>query len=130
MALNAQDTYANWQAVQANADWWSPTLNNVFNVETLKTMALLPAIKIVQFYVNNPTQDSRTRVAWHTAIAPLYEGGNVPNFVWQSPLVLYPNSNLAFVSQPLSFSFLSRHFSCYFKFSLLLYVAARTSSGP
>ena len=71
MALNAQDTYANWQAVQANSDWWSPTLNNVFNVETLKTMALLPAIKIVQFYVNNPTQDSRTRVAWHTAIAPL-----------------------------------------------------------
>ena len=130
MALNAQDTYANWQAVQANADWWSPTLNNVFNIETLKTMALLPAIKIVQFYVNNPTQDSRTRVAWHAAIAPLYEGGNVPNFVWQSPLVLYPNSNLAFVSQPLSFFIFCRHFSCYFKFSLLLYVAARTSSGP
>ena len=66
MALNVQDTYANWQAVQGNVDWWSPTLSTIFSAETHKTMTLLPAIKIVQFYVNNPTQDSRTRVAWHT----------------------------------------------------------------
>ena len=72
MALYAQDPYATWQALQANANWGSSTLNNVFNIETLKTMALLPAIKIVQFYLNNPTQDSRTRVAWHMSQCLIY----------------------------------------------------------
>ena len=130
MALNAQDTYANWQTVQANVDWWSPTLSNIFDIETFKTMALLPAIKIVQFYVNNRTQDGRTRVAWQTAISLLYEGGNAPNYVWQSPLALYPNSNLAFVSQLLFSLFLLSLFSCYFEFSLCFCVAAWTPSGP
>ena len=80
MALNAQDTYANWQAVEAHVDWWSPTLSNIFSVETLKTMALLPVTKIVTCYINNPTQDVRTRVAWHPAIASLYEGAVA---IWQ-----------------------------------------------